>query len=221
MRKVNEGATMTTTKMGRPAIGPKIETRVSDELAERLQAYATGHGMTRAEAIRHLLDAALRIGDADSTLETLGEQSIEALFPEAEGTEGAEVDEIVMAEHGTVLYAEAEDHMVPVPTYLQVVATRGRWISVRSERDGDDWGHSYRVFANEGAARADFVEAMVAITDENWKPGAEPMWFEFSELEFFYELARSGALPIGAIDADGDRYPLDTSISLTGMDDLS
>lgn len=40
-----------------------VSTRVADRDAERIEDYADSHGMTRSEAVRHLLRDAL--GDAD------------------------------------------------------------------------------------------------------------------------------------------------------------
>lgn len=44
-----------TTGRGRPAIGPRVETRVSEETFAALEAWAAERGMSRPEAIRHLL----------------------------------------------------------------------------------------------------------------------------------------------------------------------
>lgn len=44
---------------GRPAVGPAINTRVSADQLRRLDAWASARGLTRAEAIRRIVDSAL------------------------------------------------------------------------------------------------------------------------------------------------------------------
>lgn len=184
---------MTKAKMGRPAIGDKIEARLSAELAERLQAYTEARGMSRAEAVRHLLTQALQISDATTVLDTVERHTVDALFPEAEG-DLDEAYELLAEEAGCSEHrAEIIDTVADVE--VTVMAARGHWVLVVDR--GPD-GRTFRVRSTAEAARDAFAAAVVALTDELWTEGE--LWCDFAaDLDLFYDLARTGRIPAAAI----------------------
>ena len=48
---------------GRPEIGPPVNVRLGGDLLARVDDYAKTHGLSRAEAIRHLVLRGLSEGD--------------------------------------------------------------------------------------------------------------------------------------------------------------
>lgn len=186
----------TTTGRGRPAIGPRTYVRMEQEVMDELDAWAAERGMKRAEAIRHLVVTGMQIGDAASTLETLGRLSIESLFPEADGDEVYELlaEEAGCSEHR----AEVIDTVAAVE--VTVMAARGHWVLVVDR--GPD-GRTACVHETAAAAREAFAGAVVALTDELWTAGE--LWCDFAgDLDLFTDLARTGRIPAAAIGGLSD-----------------
>jgi predicted DNA-binding protein len=59
--------TETPKKRGRPATGrdPTYTVRLSDETVARIDAWAAARGVNRAEAIRAMIEATLKLGGLD------------------------------------------------------------------------------------------------------------------------------------------------------------
>lgn len=207
--------TTKTTGRGRPAIGPKIETRVSDEVAAELDAWAAERNMTRPEAIRHLVTTGMKISDAYRTLSVLGRQSVEHIFPDAHD-DHEEIYQLLINESGySVHRAEIIDQVASVE--VSVMTARGFWFMlINRGRDLNERGHAtrwdreFQVHGDHQAAREAFADAIVRLTKEYWTEDmTESMWCDFEEdIPLFVALAKAGRIPAAAIDLDAIRAHL-------------
>lgn len=199
--------TKTTTGRGRPAIGPKLETRVSAELAAELEAWAAERHMTRPEAMRHLIATGLKITDAYATLGALGRQSAEQIFTDA-GDDPEQIYQLLLNEAGCSEHrAEIIDQIASVE--VSVMAARGYWfllvnrgLDLNERGHATRWDHEFQVHQSAEAAREAFADAIVRLTKQYWtKDMTEPMWCDFEEdIPLFITLAEAGRIPAAAID---------------------
>ncbi|PRY53504.1 CopG family transcriptional regulator [Glycomyces artemisiae] len=166
-----------TNSVGRPAVGGAVHVRLGDALVGELDAWATARGMSRAEAIRHLIVTGMAIGDAARTMATVGQATIESMFPEAEDLE--EAWELIEGEQmdsfGTV---ETHDDR-PYNVTIGATLVRGKWLVYSERFDGGDYEHVERTATvhdnRDGAYRA-YLELLVNTTGELWSEGEGPLW---------------------------------------------
>ncbi|WP_335992350.1 hypothetical protein [Glycomyces sp. MUSA5-2] len=202
-----------TTKMGRPEIGGKIEARIGKENVAALDAWAKTRGMSRAEAIRHLILTGMAIGDGARTMATVGLATVESMFPEADA-DPDRIYELLADEAGASEHrAEIVDEVASVE--VSVMAARGHWVLVVNRgRDLDErgfagsWDRAFRVFTTDTAAREGFAEAVVDLTGEFWREDldVESLWCDFEyDIDLFLDLADTGRIPQAAIDYEAVR----------------
>lgn len=192
---------MTNTKrsVGRPAVGKGIHIRLDDELLADVDAWAAGHDMSRAESIRHLLATAMRISDADSTLNVLGRLTVESLYPEA-GGDAERIYSLISEDASHVHSVELADDLGT--HYLEAQEARGHYILI--ETIGDEY--TFTVFTEQAAVTEAYAERVVAITTKLFTPGrGKTMWWDFAgDLELFAGLVRDGRIPAAALLDEGD-----------------
>lgn len=171
--------TQNTTGRGRPAIGPKVETRVSEETFTALEAWAAERNMSRPEAIRHLIVTGMQIGDAARTLATVGRTTVESMFPEAEDLE--EAWELIDGEQ-VDSFGSLETHEDrPYNVTIGAAFVRGKWIVDKARFDGGDYENVERtvsVHDDRDSAVEAYLELLVNTTGELWSEGEGPLWRE-------------------------------------------
>lgn len=201
--------TKNSTGRGRPAIGPRVEGRVPQHVADAIDDFAAKHGMNSAEAVRHLLATSVRIVDALATLDSLGRQAVEQIFTEAAGDADAIYDLLRNESEGSAHWAEILPDVASVE--VDVMPARGYWVLVVNRgRDLNEHGHAgawdraFQVFTTAEAAREGFADMVVALTDEFWtadRTDADSLWCDFEQdRDLFIDLAVAQRIPKAAID---------------------
>lgn len=169
---------------GRPSIGTPVHVRLDDDLLATLDAWRDRQGMNRAEAVRHLLGQALKIGSVDDTLSALHDMSIEALFPEA-GGDPEELYNLVMAEEMESFGGIESDPDRPILISMGAHRSRGRWVVMEerwttstAKKSGIDKLQSRRfgVAKDKRDAVQIYKGWLVEATKEFWTEGEGPLW---------------------------------------------